>query len=198
MVDEAVRENDAALAKLARATAAAPDALAAWHALAEINFSLRRFDDALAAAQKAHALQPDDLFINTTLSRIWMDRIGDPAAALAFPRTALFEPLGMTSAEMEADEHGTLVGSSYMYATARDWARLGLFLLHDGSWNGTPLLPAGFVSKMNASNGLPGHYSEVQSWLDINDDDAAQSVPADAWWLVGHDGQSIAVIPSIR
>jgi CubicO group peptidase (beta-lactamase class C family) len=132
----------------------------------------------------------------TMLSRIWMDRIGDPAAALAFPRTALFEPLGMTSAEMEADEHGTLVGSSYMYATARDWARLGLFLLHDGSWNGTPLLPAGFVSKMNASNGLPGHYSEMQSWLDINDDDAAQSVPADAWWLVGHDGQSIAVVPS--
>ena len=132
----------------------------------------------------------------TMLSRIWMDRIGDPAAALAYPRTSLFEPLGMTSAEMEADEHGTLVGSSYMYATARDWARLGLFLLQDGTWNGTRLLPEGFVARMNTSNGLPGHYSEMQSWLDANDDDTAAGVPADAWWLVGHDGQSIAIVPS--
>ena len=49
---------------------------------------------------------------------------------------------------------------------------------------------------MNTSNGLPGHYSEMQSWLDINDDDAAAGVPADAFWLVGHDGQSIAIVPS--
>lgn len=81
--DYTMGENDAALAKLARAAAAAPEALAAWHALAEINFSLRRFDDALVAAQKAHALQPDDLFINTTLSRIWMEK-GDKAKAEHF------------------------------------------------------------------------------------------------------------------
>ena len=81
--DYTMGDNDAALAKLARATSAAPEALAGWHALAEINFSLRRFDDALAAAQKAHALQPDDLFINTTLSRIWMEK-GDKAKAEHF------------------------------------------------------------------------------------------------------------------
>jgi hypothetical protein len=102
----------------------------------------------------------------------------------------------MTSAAMEADAHGTLVGGSYMYATARDWARFGVFLLQDGTWNGTPLLPAGFVARMNTSNGLPGHYSEMQSWLDANDNDAAQGIPADVFWLRGHDGQSIAVVPS--
>ena len=32
------------------------------------------------AADKAHALRPDDLFINTTLSRIWMEK-GDKATA---------------------------------------------------------------------------------------------------------------------
>lgn len=78
--DYTMGEHDAALAKLARATAAAPDSFAAWHARAEINFSLRRFDAALAAADKAHALRPDDLFINTTLSRIWMEK-GDKATA---------------------------------------------------------------------------------------------------------------------
>lgn len=78
--DYTMGEPDAALAKLARATTAAPAAFAAWHALAEINFSLRRFDAALIAADRALTLRPDDLFINTTLSRIWMEK-GDKATA---------------------------------------------------------------------------------------------------------------------
>jgi predicted Zn-dependent protease len=78
--DYAMGEADAAIAKLHRATAAAPASFPAWHALAEINFSLRRLDDALHAAEQAHALDPQDLFINTTLSRIWMER-GDKATA---------------------------------------------------------------------------------------------------------------------
>jgi predicted Zn-dependent protease len=81
--DYALGESDAALTKLARATAAAPDSFEAWHALAEVNFSLRRLDAALAAADRAHALSPADLFINTTLSRIWMER-GDKARAEHF------------------------------------------------------------------------------------------------------------------
>jgi predicted Zn-dependent protease len=81
--DYALGEPDAALAKLARATAAAPDSFEAWHALAEVNFSLRHLDAALAAAGRAHALRPADLFINTTLSRIWMER-GDKARAEHF------------------------------------------------------------------------------------------------------------------
>jgi predicted Zn-dependent protease len=81
--DYALGETAAALLKLDQATAAAPDAFEAWHALAEVNFSLRHLDAALAAADRAHALRPDDLFINTTLSRIWMER-GDKARAEHF------------------------------------------------------------------------------------------------------------------
>ncbi len=81
--DYAIGESEAALAKLARATAAAPDSFEAWHALAEVNFSLRRLEAALTAAERAHALRPTDLFINTTLSRIWMER-GDKARAEHF------------------------------------------------------------------------------------------------------------------
>ena len=81
--DYTMGEVDTALAKLDRATAAAPDAFEAWHAQAEICFSARRFDAALAAAERAHALRPDDVFINTTLSRIWMEK-GDKAAAERF------------------------------------------------------------------------------------------------------------------
>jgi predicted Zn-dependent protease len=81
--DYTMGDNDAALAKLARATGAAPGSFAAWHAAAEINFGLRRFDAALAAAEQAHRLRPDDLFINTTLSRVWMEK-GDKAKAEHF------------------------------------------------------------------------------------------------------------------
>jgi predicted Zn-dependent protease len=78
--DHAMGDTDPALAKLARATEAAPGSFAAWHALAEINFQLRRLDAALAAAERAHALRADDLFINTTLSRIWMEKGDKPMA----------------------------------------------------------------------------------------------------------------------
>ncbi|HWA86565.1 MAG TPA: tetratricopeptide repeat protein [Opitutus sp.] len=81
--DYALGDAGIALEKLARATAAAPDSFEAWHALAEVNFSQRDFAAALAAAERAHALRPDDLFINTTLSRIWMER-GDKARAEHF------------------------------------------------------------------------------------------------------------------
>ncbi|MEN9633089.1 MAG: hypothetical protein RL077_1493 [Verrucomicrobiota bacterium] len=81
--DYAIGDTDAALQKLAHATLSSPNSFAAWHALAEINFSVRHLDPALAAAERAHALQPADLFINTTLSRIWMER-GDKAKAEHF------------------------------------------------------------------------------------------------------------------
>ena len=72
--DYAMGDAEPAITKLKLAAATAPDSFAAWHALAEINFSLRRLEDALQAAEKAHALNHEDLFINTTLSRIWMER----------------------------------------------------------------------------------------------------------------------------
>lgn len=78
--DYSMGESTSAVATLTRATAAAPDSFEAWHALAEINFSLRHLDEALHAAGHAHSIRPDDLFINTTLSRIWMER-GDKLTA---------------------------------------------------------------------------------------------------------------------
>ncbi|WP_037087458.1 serine hydrolase domain-containing protein [Neorhizobium vignae] len=129
------------------------------------------------------------------LSKIWMDRVGDRAAALAYPRNALFGPLGMESAVMEADAAGTFVGSSYMYATARDWARMGLLLARDGVWNGNRILPQGFVPLMHQANATSnGRYSKMQTWLPGKD---KPDMLADAFFLQGHDGQTITVIPSL-
>ncbi|MCY1669250.1 serine hydrolase domain-containing protein [Rhizobium sp. SL86] len=129
------------------------------------------------------------------LSRIWMDRLGDRSTALAFPKDALFGPLGMRSAVMEADASGTFVGSSYLYANARDWARFGLLLAQDGVWNGERLLPEGFVAAMSQpTTASGGRYSRMQTWLPRPSDRA--ELPADTFNLQGHDGQSVTVIPS--
>ena len=133
------------------------------------------------------------------LSRIWMDKVGDPRAAFDYPRDALFSPLGMTSAVFEADEHGTFAGSSYLYATGHDWARFGQFLLQDGVWNGQRLLPEGFVAMMRtptASSG--GQYTQGQAWLAGPGGGTSPEfgLPQDTFWLQGHDGQTVAIVPS--
>ncbi len=97
--DYTMGDNDAALAKLQRAAAAAPDSFEAWHALAEINFSLRRFDAALAAAEKADApialtvstLAPTDPASDFAVGGVWRTVSWSEAAALsgdAVPRIA--------------------------------------------------------------------------------------------------------------
>jgi predicted Zn-dependent protease len=73
-------DPQAALAKLGRATAEEPGSFEAWHAVAEINLSMRRLDEALAAGERAHALKNGDPLVIATLSRTWMEK-GDKAKA---------------------------------------------------------------------------------------------------------------------
>ncbi len=126
------------------------------------------------------------------LARIVQDAAGELGAA--YPKQRLFDPLGMTSAIMETDESGTLVGSSYMYATARDWARYGQFLLQQGVWQGHEMLPPGYVAMMASPVAAShGQYGHGLVWLDREPGD---KIPADCFWMEGHDGQSVAIIPS--
>ena len=101
-----------------------------------------------------------------------------------FPWTVLFEPIGMSSAVWERDGAGTYVGSSYLFATTRDFARFGLLLLEDGCWQGERILPAGWVDWSTQVN-------EPFETLPIDHDGA--SVQGRGFWLnrpvpaVGHD-----------
>lgn len=159
------------------------------------------------AAAKPLAEKPGTAFNYSSgtanmLSRLWQNAVGDPAKARAWPRQALFDPLGMRSAVLETDEHGTFVGSSYMYATAHDWARFGQFLLQDGVWNGKRILPDGFVGWMHEPAPTSRAYGRGQVWIEAPGDEdrpgagTAVGLPADTFWLEGHDGQTVAIIPS--
>ncbi|HEV7320187.1 MAG TPA: serine hydrolase [Ensifer sp.] len=137
---------------------------------------------------------------STLLAKLWMQTFDAPAAALAYPHDALFSPLGMRSAVMETDEAGTFVGSSYMYATAHDWARFAQFLLQDGVWKGQAMLPAGYVAFMRTpTKASGGKYGQGQVWLEENGVRAGTGrFPADSFWMLGHDGQAIMLVPSLK
>jgi len=118
---------------------------------------------------------------------------------LHHPSERLFALLGMRSAVIEPDAAGTLVASSLMYASARDFARLGLLFLQDGVWQGERLLPEGWVaySLMPTKNAPDGSYG-AHMWLKLPESDGfgEPPMPEDAYYFLGHEEQIVANIPS--
>ena len=116
------------------------------------------------------------------------------SAYYVFANNELFNKIGMPDAVFEVDPSGTRVGSSYLYATARDYARFGLLFENDGIFNGVRILPEGWVkyttSSASASNGLYGSFF----WL--NKSRKIPSAPEDMFACDGHDGQHIYIMPT--
>ena len=127
------------------------------------------------------------------ISGILRKRLGERYHA--YPREKLFNPLGMTSAVLETDPSGTFIGSSFFYATARDYARLGQLLLQDGVWGNRAIMPAGWAEYMAtpaaASNGEYG----AHFWLNP-ERRIIPGFPEDIYYFSGHEGQYIFIIPS--
>lgn len=137
------------------------------------------------------------------LSLICRRAVGDAAIA-SWPRRALFDRLGMTSAVLEPDASGTFVCSSYMVATARDWARYGQLWLDDGRVRGQQLLDRPWIrfSTTPTPQSPQGRYG-AHWWLRLNPEiggetSAAARIPSDAFFAVGHEAQTLTVIPSKR
>jgi CubicO group peptidase (beta-lactamase class C family) len=106
----------------------------------------------------------------------------------------------MRSALLEADESGNFVGSSYSYATARDWARFGLFYLDDGISQQERILPEGWVRQSTepASSAKKGEYG-FQFWLNAGRDSIPPKyphAPRDMYFADGFENQHVFIIPS--
>lgn len=130
-----------------------------------------------------------------------MRRVVGEADYASFPRHALFDRIGMESAVMESDASGTFVGSSFMYATARDWARFGLLYLRDGVWAGERILPEGWVRyARTAAPAAPRGEFGAHFWLRLRASGrcgfATYPIPDDAYYAAGHEGQYLTIIPS--
>lgn len=134
------------------------------------------------------------------LSQIIRQKVGE-AAYHAFPYQRLFHKIGMYHTLLEPDASGTFVGSSYVHASARDYARFGLLYANDGVWNGERILPEGWVQRSvtaPATNHVKNY--GYQFWLNgIEEDTGARTfpeVPHDMFMANGFGGQRIYIIPS--
>lgn len=166
----------------------------------------RSHDHGAVAAAEPLAVEPRTRFLysggtSNLLCRILRSTFADDKEHLAFARKRLFGPLGMRSALIECDPSGTPVGSSYGFATARDWARFGLFYLRDGVWDGQRILPEGWVAAARTPTATAprGNYGR-HVWLNAGapDDPARRPfsrLPRDVFYLSGYEGQYTVCFP---
>jgi CubicO group peptidase (beta-lactamase class C family) len=154
-------------------------------------------DDVAAYAEARPALHPPDTHFSYSsgtsniASAIAARAVGGGSALVNFLGRRVLDPIGITSADPRLDAAGTFVASSYVYATARDFARFGLLYLRDGTWEGTRLLPDGWVdharrqrSVDEEGNGYGAH------WWVVGDD-------MGSFRASGYEGQSILVCPGL-
>ena len=135
------------------------------------------------------------------LARIIRDAAGGPEQTLAFAWRELFHPLGMRHVTLEFDATGTLLGSSYMSASARDWARFGLLYLKDGIIGGKRFLHEDWVD-FSAAATLDSDYG-AGFWTNRSEHIDARGrvrlgIPRDAFFASGDLGQRIVIMPSQR
>ncbi len=176
--------------------------------ISDVNDMLfRKADMAAFAASKPQAAPADTVWnyssgTGNLVQGIIRKAVGSDEEYWNFPRRALFDKIGMRSAVWERDASGTFVGSSYLYATARDFARFGLLCLSDGVWLGERILPEGWMkySTTPTPAAPQGQYGAL-FWLNKGDPGKPETrpypnLPEDTYFALGYQGQTIAVVPS--
>ncbi len=162
----------------------------------EMLFGRGQEDMAAFAADRQLAAPPGTRFnyssgTSNILSGIVARLVGPGAPYERFLSRRLFEPLGMRTATVRCDGAGTWIASSYVYATARDYARFGLLYLRDGVWNGRRLLPRGWVDhgRRPRSTDPDGDRYGAHWW--------SGGHALGTFWASGYEGQFIDVCPGL-
>jgi CubicO group peptidase (beta-lactamase class C family) len=170
------------------------------------NMLFKTKDAGLFASHATLTREPGKVFqyssgTSNMLAWIVRNAVGD-SAYYTFATERLFKKTGMHSMILEPDAGGTYVGSSYAFATARDWARFGLLFLNDGMFNGERILPEGWseYSSTPCEGADMGQYG-AQFWLNAGSKtDVVKrmypDVPADLFWADGYEGQNVFILPS--
>ena len=169
-------------------------------------FGLERFAKGRYAAMRPLAREPDTFwsYSSGTTNVIQYALLqntfrGDLDAYLSFPHEALFSRIGMTSAVLEPDASGVYVGSSFLYATARDWARFGLLYLNQGEWNGQRILSREWIQYTGQPTPTePAATYGAHWWLNADPESGTRRFPSlDPNLLIasGFEGQSITIVP---
>ena len=134
------------------------------------------------------------------LAKLVYQRAGNsPQANHDYFHSRIVKPLGLSNTLFETDGTGAFVGSSYIYATARDWAKMGYLLENQGNINGEQVLPENYVRELslpNTSANAPDYGYQV--WLNAGAQELNwPSIPQDAYAMRGNRGQAVMIIPSL-
>ncbi len=152
------------------------------------------------ARAKPAASPPDSVWAYSSgttnlLVRLAAEQFAGPAAFQYYLYDSLFSRIGATSFVVETDQAGRPVGSSYGWATARDWAKLGQLYLRDGIWAGERILPAGWIKfSTTPAPAAPDRDYGAQIWLPGPD---MPNAPADLFMFRGFQDQRVFVLPSL-
>jgi CubicO group peptidase (beta-lactamase class C family) len=124
-----------------------------------------------------------------------------PAAidAFEFADRELFAPLGMRHVVVEVDSTGTMIGCNYMFASARDWARLGLLYANDGIVGDRRILPAGWIDYSTSptlGTAYGAGFWTARGKGGVADAIAHYGLPTDTFLASGNLGQRVLIIPS--
>jgi len=133
------------------------------------------------------------------VSGIIKKQFDDDRSYWLFPYEAFFDKIGMTSAWIEPDASGMYAGSSYCFATARDWTRYGLLYYHQGIWQGDTIVSPAWVDyTRSTSKCIPKGRYGAHWWLNIGKDGQypLPSIDNNVFYCKGYQGQRIYVIPS--
>ncbi len=134
------------------------------------------------------------------LQEVIRNTLGDDQAYFRFPQQQLFDKLGMRNSFFQADASGTFTGGAFMYASGRDWMKLGMLYLNDGIHNGERILPEGWVeyAVTPSEPSLMKRAYGAQIWLNAPaPHQLFPGLPEDAFAFQGHYGQYVVVIPSL-
>lgn len=112
---------------------------------------------------------------------------------LDFWYTDLIDKIGMNSMLIETDLAGNYVGSSYAWATARDWSKLGLLYLHNGTWNGEELFRKEWLKY--ATTPTPTSNDSYGAQIRLNAGKEYPNVPKSMYFFTGYQGQDVYVLP---
>ena len=114
---------------------------------------------------------------------------------LDFWYASLIDKIGMSSMVIETDMSGNYVGSSYGWATARDWAKFGTLYLNKGNWNGEQLVAADWIKYVTTPTQGSNKTYGAHFWL--NAGGYYKDAPRDLYSCNGYQGQRVFIIPSL-
>ena len=128
------------------------------------------------------------------LMYLMKDYFPNQDAYLDYLNKELFNKIGAYSFIIEPDASGGFVGSSFGWATARDWARFGQLYLNKGTWAGEQILPAEWVKFVQLEPKDPEAEDTYggQFWLN----NSQPNSPNDAYYMNGFHGQRVMIVPS--